>query len=290
MIETRIDPPKPMVSFVMDGVEMSVPEGSTILEACRDADITIPTLCYLETLEPFNSCRACVVEVEGSRTLVPACSREVTEGLDVQTESDRVVATRKTVYELLASSVDLSLVNDETSEFMTKYEVDVDRFGVQNRPAVDVKIEDDLYIRDYDKCIMCFRCVAACGPDAQNTFAIDVAGRGLNSTIATEFDIVLPDSACVYCGNCVGVCPTGALMFKTEYDMRESGTWDEPSQTIASTVCSFCGVGCVLELHVQDNAIVKVTSPLDNDVTSGHLCIKGRFGWGYIQPELGSRD
>jgi predicted molibdopterin-dependent oxidoreductase YjgC len=144
MIETRIDPPKPMVSFVMDGVEMSVPEGSTILEACRDADITIPTLCYLETLEPFNSCRACVVEVAGSRTLVPACSREVTEGLDVQTESDRVVAARKTVYELLASSVDLSLVNDETSEFMTKYEVDVDRFGVHDRPTVDVKIEDDL--------------------------------------------------------------------------------------------------------------------------------------------------
>jgi predicted molibdopterin-dependent oxidoreductase YjgC len=290
MIATRIDPPKPMVSFVMDGVEMSVPEGSTILEACRDADITIPTLCYLETLEPFNSCRACVVEVAGSRTLVPSCSREVTEGLDVQTESDRVVTTRKTVYELLASSVDLSLVNDETSEFMAKYEVDVDRFGVQDRPVVDVKIEDDLYIRDYDKCIMCFRCVAACGPDAQNTFAIDVAGRGLNSTIATEFDIVLPESACVYCGNCVAVCPTGALMFKTEYDMRESGTWDEPSQTVASTVCSFCGVGCVLELHVQDNAIVKVTSPLDNDVTSGHLCIKGRFGWGYIQPDPGSRD
>ncbi len=290
MIETRIDPPKPTVSFVMDGVEMSVPEGSTILEACRDADITIPTLCYLETLEPFNSCRACVVEVAGSRTLVPACSREVTEGLDVLTESDRVVATRKTVYELLASSVDLSLVDDENSEFMERYEVDVDRFGAEDRAAVEVKIEDDLYIRDYDKCIMCFRCVAACGPDAQNTFAIDVAGRGLNSTIATEFDIVLPESACVYCGNCVAVCPTGALMFKTEYDMRESGTWDETSQTVASTVCSFCGVGCVLELHVQDNAIVKVTSPLDNDVTSGHLCIKGRFGWGYIQPDPGSRD
>ena len=290
MIETRIDPPKPMVSFVMDGVEMSVPEGSTILDACRDADVAIPTLCYLETLAPFNSCRACVVEVAGSRTLVPACSREVSEGLDVQTESERVVATRKTVYELLASSVDLSLVNKETSDFMVKYEVDVDRFAVEERQTREVKVEDDLYIRDYDKCIMCYRCVAACGPDAQNTFAIDVAGRGLNSTIATEFGIVLPESACVYCGNCVGVCPTGALMFKTEYDMRESGTWDEPSQTVSSTVCSFCGVGCVLELHVQDNAIVKVTSPLDNDVASGHLCIKGRFGWGYVQPEPNARD
>jgi predicted molibdopterin-dependent oxidoreductase YjgC len=290
MIETRIDPPKPMVSFVMDGVEMSAPEGSTILDACRTADIAVPTLCYLETLAPFNSCRACVVEVAGSRTLVPACSREITEGVDIQTESDRVVATRKTVYELLASSVDLSLVDDETSAFMSRYDVNVERFGVERRETTKVKIEDDLYIRDYDKCIMCFRCVAACGPDAQNTFAIDVAGRGLTSTIATEFDIALPESACVYCGNCVGVCPTGALMFKTEHDMRDSGTWNESSQTMASTVCSFCGVGCVLELHVQDNAIVKVTSPLDNDATSGHLCIKGRFGWGYIQPEPNPRD
>lgn len=285
MIGTRIDPPKPMVSFLVDGVEMSVPEGTTILEACRDAEIAIPTMCYLETLAPFNSCRACVVEVEGSRTLVPACSRVVTEGIEVRTGSERVVATRKTVYELLASSVDLSLVDAETREFMERYEVDMGRFGVANREVRAVKIEDDLYIRDYDKCIMCFRCVAACGSDAQNTFAIDVAGRGLTSTIATEFEVVLPDSACVYCGNCVAVCPTGALMFKTEYDMRIAGSWSEPDQTITTTVCSFCGVGCLLELHVQDNAIVKVTSPMDNAVTSGHLCIKGRFGWGYIQPD-----
>jgi predicted molibdopterin-dependent oxidoreductase YjgC len=290
MIETRIAPPKPMVSFVVDGVEMSAPEGSTIFEACRTASIDIPTLCYLETLAPFNSCRVCVVEVAGSRTLVPACSREVTEGLDITTESDRVVATRKTVYELLASSVDLSLVDDETSQFMARYDVDMERFPTPKRDVREVKIEDDLYIRDYDKCVMCYRCVAACGIEAQNTFAIDIAGRGLNATIATEFEIALPDSACVYCGNCVAVCPTGALMFKTEYDMRSAGSWDESSQTVATTVCSFCGVGCNLELHVQDNAIVKVTSPMDNAVTSGHLCIKGRFGWGYIQPEPSQRD
>ncbi|KAA3640412.1 MAG: Fe-S-binding domain-containing protein [Armatimonadetes bacterium] len=269
---------------------MTAPEGATILETCRDADIGIPTLCYLDTLEAFNSCRVCVVEVEGSRTLVPACSREVTEGLTIQTESARVVATRKTVYELLASSVDLSLVDSETTMFMERYEVDLDRFGTADRPVRAVKIEDDLYIRDYDKCVMCFRCVAACGPDAQNTFAIDVAGRGLGATIATEFDIVLPDSACVYCGNCVGVCPSGALMFKTEFDLRASGEWRPEDQTISTTVCSFCGVGCNLELHVQDNRIVKVTSPMDDATTSGHLCIKGRFGWGYVQPEPDDGD
>ena len=285
MIETRIDAPAPLVSFTIDGIERTAPRGSTILDVCNEVGTEVPTLCYLETLEPFNSCRACVVEIEGSRTLVPACSREVTEGLDIQTESDRVVATRKSVFELLASSVDLSLVEDATRSFMDRYEVDLDRFGTADRPRREVKIEDDLYIRDYDKCIMCFRCVAACGPDAQNTFAIDVAGRGLEATIATEFDITLPDSACVYCGNCVGVCPTGALMFKTEFDLRSSDNWREEDQEVSTTICSFCGVGCSLELHVQDNRIVKVTSPLDHDVTSGHLCIKGRFGWGYVQSE-----
>lgn len=285
MIETRIDPPRPLVTFTIDGVERAAPAGTTILEACRDSEIDIPTLCYLDTLTAFNACRVCVVEVEGSRTLVPSCSREVTEGLNVTTESDRVVATRKTVYELLASSVDLSLVDDETAGFMARYDVDVTRFAVEDRPIRAVKIEDDMYIRDYDKCIMCFRCVAACGPDAQNTFAIDVAGRGLGATISTEFDIVLPESACVYCGNCVAVCPTGALMVKTEFDLRAAGDWRPEDQTASTTICSFCGVGCNLELHVQDNRIVKVTSPMDHDITSGHLCIKGRFGWSYIQSE-----
>ncbi len=285
MIESPISLPATPVEITIDGRTVSVPEGSTILEACAAVGIEVPTLCYLETLAPFNSCRVCVVQVEGSRNLVPACSRGVTPGMDVATESPRVQAVRKTVYELLASTVDMSLVDESTRTAMNRYGVDPGRWGDWARPHRKVKIEDDLYVRDYDKCIMCFRCVAACGPDAQNTFAIDVAGRGLASTISTEFDITLPESACVYCGNCVGVCPTGALMFTSEFRMREAGTWDESNQHVARTVCSYCGVGCNLDLHVQDNRIVKVTSPLDHDVTSGHLCIKGRFGYAYVQSE-----
>jgi predicted molibdopterin-dependent oxidoreductase YjgC len=145
------------------------------------------------------------------------------------------------------------------------------------------KIDNDLYLRDYAKCILCYKCVQACGTEYQNTFAIAVAGRGFDARIATEFATPLPNSACVYCGNCIAVCPTGALMFKTEYDRRHAGTWDEARQTVTRTVCPYCGVGCNLDLHVQDNEIVKVTSPLDHDVTSGNLCIKGRFGWRYVQ-------
>jgi predicted molibdopterin-dependent oxidoreductase YjgC len=138
-------------------------------------------------------------------------------------------------------------------------------------------------VRDYSKCILCYQCVDACGEQWQNTFAITTAGRGFDARISTEFAVDLTDSACVYCGNCIQVCPTGALMFTSEYEMREAGTWREEEQTQTDTICPYCGVGCSLTLHVQDNTIVKVTSPSDHSVTHGNLCIKGRFGFQHVQ-------
>jgi NADP-reducing hydrogenase subunit HndD len=146
-----------------------------------------------------------------------------------------------------------------------------------------VKIDNDLYVRDYSKCVLCYKCVEACGTDAQNTFAIAVAGRGFDARIATEFDTPLPDSACVYCGNCIGVCPTGALMFKSGARHAPGRHVGRVEADVTDTICPYCGVGCTLQLHVQDNSIVRVTSPMDHDVTSGHLCIKGRFGWQFVQ-------
>jgi predicted molibdopterin-dependent oxidoreductase YjgC len=146
-----------------------------------------------------------------------------------------------------------------------------------------VKVDNSLYVRDYSKCILCYKCVDACGEQYQNTFAIHVAGRGFDARISTEFANELPESACVYCGNCIAVCPTGALMFRSEYELREAEHWREDDQTVTRTICPYCGVGCNLELHVQDNRIVKVTSPDDHDVTSGNLCIKGRFGFEHVQ-------
>ena len=276
------------VELTIDGRPARVLEGTTILQACKSIGIETPTLCYLETLTPVNVCRVCVVEVEGSRTLVPACSRPVEPGMKVQTDSERVRLSRKLVFELLGSSVDLSIAGERFKADMVRYGASPDRFGDKTHAhhatvAQPVKVDNNLYVRDYSKCVLCYKCVEACGTDAQNTFAIAVAGRGFNATIATEFETPLPDSACVYCGNCIGVCPTGALMFKSEHDMRQAGTWDESKQTVTDTICPYCGVGCTLELHVQDNSIVRVTSPNDHDVTSGHLCIKGRFGWQYVQ-------
>jgi predicted molibdopterin-dependent oxidoreductase YjgC len=145
-----------------------------------------------------------------------------------------------------------------------------------------VKVDNELYVRDYAKCILCYKCVDACGEQHQNTFAIHVAGRGFDARISTELDTPLPESACVYCGNCIAVCPTGALMFRSEHELREAGNWREDEQTVTETTCPYCGVGCSLELHVQDNAIVKVTSPADHDVTLGNLCVKGRFGFEHV--------
>ena len=278
-----LDAVKRIVELTVDGREVRVTEGSTILDACRRLDIETPTLCYGDTLTPVNVCRVCVVEVEGARTLVPACSRKVEPGMVVLTNSPRVQTSRRLVLELLGSSVDLSTAPDAL-RYIEEYDAQPDRFGADSLTVAQaVKVDNELYVRDYSKCILCYKCVEACGDDYQNTFAIAVAGRGFGAHISTELDVTLPDSACVYCGNCIAVCPTGALMPVSEFEMRRAGTWDESQQTEVDTICPYCGVGCNLTLHVQDDEIVKVTSPDDHDVTRGNLCVKGRFGYQHVQ-------
>ncbi|MEM7274120.1 MAG: 2Fe-2S iron-sulfur cluster-binding protein [Actinomycetota bacterium] len=270
------------VTLTIDGTAVTVPAGASVLDACQAAGVDTPTLCYAPNLTPVNACRVCVVEQEGSRTLIPSCSRPAEDGMVIGTDTERVRHSRKMVLEFLGSGVDLDQA-DDLRPWMAHYGADPDRYG-PDRAVVEepVRIQDDLYIRAYDRCVLCYKCVEACGDDAQHTFAIAVAGRGFGARISTEFDTELPDSACVYCGNCVAVCPTNALQFTTEFDLRKAGDWRPEEQTVTTTVCSYCGVGCNLELHVQDETIVKVTSPNDHDVTSGHLCIKGRFGWQYV--------
>lgn len=304
MSDAFLTPATRSIELLVDGQTVRVPEGTTLLEACRRQGIATPTLCYLENLTPVNVCRVCVVEIEGSRALVPACSRRAESGMVVYTDSDRVRLSRRLVLEFLASSTDLSLA-PAVGEYLHRYNAQPERFGSataggerdfrkaghhhesDGTQAETVtqprKIDNELYIRDYSRCILCYKCVEACGVDAQNTFAIAVAGRGFDARISTEFAVPLPESACVYCGNCIGVCPTGALMFRSEHELRQADQWDEDQHTHTDTICPYCGVGCTLTLHVQDNRIVKVTSPLDNNVGHGHLCIKGRFGWQFVQ-------
>jgi NADP-reducing hydrogenase subunit HndD len=308
MSQIPIAPPRRLVDLEIDGKPVRAPEGATILDALRAEGIDTPTMCYADNLTPVNVCRVCVVELEGARTLVPSCSRRVEQDMKVRTDSDRVRHSRKLVMELLDSSVDTSLANEDWHRWVDAYGAEPGRFGdpmhslgagerdakevghhhdpdpsVAETVAQPVKVDNELYVRDYGRCVLCYKCVEACGTDAQYTFAIAVAGRGFDARISTEYAVPLDASACVYCGNCIGVCPTGALMFKSEFDMRGDGTWDEGAQAVTNTICPYCGVGCELEVHVQDNEIVKVTSPSDHSVTAGHLCVKGRFGFQYVQ-------
>jgi predicted molibdopterin-dependent oxidoreductase YjgC len=294
-----------MVELEVNGRSVRVFEGQTILDACRKLGIETPTLCYGETLQPANVCRVCVVELEGARVLAPACSRQAEDGMKVRTDSERVAHSRRLVLEFLASSVDLSTAPDAL-HYLELYDAKPERYGppapvdperdgkrtghhvepdgqTAATVAVPVKVDNELYVRDYSKCILCYQCVDACGEQWQASFAISVRGRGFDARVSTEYDNALPDSACVYCGNCIAVCPTGALMFRSEHQLREAGGWREDDQTVTRTICPYCGVGCNLELHVQDNRIVKVTSPDDHDVTRGNLCVKGRFGFEHVQ-------
>ncbi len=303
---------KRRVTLQLDGREVRVPEGATILDALHDegtpAQADTPTLCWAPNMDPINACRVCVVEVEGSRALVPSCARKCEDGMEVRTDTEKVRHSRRMVLELLTSSVDMDRASADVQRWIREYEVDATRYGPPAPPAAagerdrrhaghhdapdgataatvqqPVKIDNELYVRDYSRCIMCYKCVNACGTDAQFTFAIAAAGRGFDARIATEFDVDLPDSACVYCGNCIGVCPTGALKSVREHELREADDWHPEEETVTTTICSFCGVGCNLELHVQQNEIVNVTSPSDHSVTHGHLCIKGRFGFQHVQ-------
>lgn len=291
------------ITLSIDGKTIAVPQGASILDACRTLKIDTPTLCFTETLEPAYACRACVVEV-GPGALIPACARQVEEGMEVSTASERVIRSRRMVFELLGSATNLERADDDILRWNDSLGATKDRFGLPTKarertaphpghhsPAragdaesiqEPVKIEDDLYVRDYSACILCYRCVDACGEQHQNTFAIATAGRGFNARISTEFDFALPDSACVYCGNCIAVCPTGALVGKIQWDLRLEGQWDPSRQETKRSVCGYCGVGCNLEITTQDGRIVEVGSPADHDVTLGNLCIKGRFGWQFV--------
>src|SRR5438445_8098281 len=200
-----IGQPRRMVPVSIDGHDLQLMEGMTILDACRQLRIDTPTLCNLETLSPVNVCLVCVVEVEGSRVLVPSCSRKVEAGMKIHTDSERVQHSRRLVLELLASSVDMSLCAPEVHGWMSRYGAQPQRFGpAAATVAQPVKVDNDLYVRDYSRCILCYRCVEACGTDAQKTFAIGVAGRGFDAHISTDCSVELPQSACVYCGTCIG--------------------------------------------------------------------------------------
>ena len=217
------------IQLTIDGQDIQVPTGSTLLKAARSAGTDIPVICYHELTTPEGICRQCVVEVEGRRLLQAACVTEVQTGMVVHTSSERVIRTRRTILEMLSASVDLEEAPELLGQ-MAEYNAKPDRFVEAKKRGQPLIDDNPFYVREYQKCIQCWRCVQACADDLQYTYALAVGGRGFNSHISTFFEKSLPETTCVFCGNCVGVCPTGALKGKAEF-LLEDGTPDDAIHT-----------------------------------------------------------
>src|SRR5262249_38446650 len=188
----------------------TAPAATTTLDAAKSSGVDIPTICYHPNLTANAVCRLCSVEVAGARTLQPACVVRVAPNMVVDTQSPRVQSGRRVILELLASTIDLHDA-PEIQQHIERYGADVTRFAGGKRRDFPVYDDNPFYIRDYSQCVMCWRCIQVCAEDVQHTFALTWGGRGFESHVATAFQEGMPDTTCVFCGNCVGVCPTGAL-------------------------------------------------------------------------------
>jgi predicted molibdopterin-dependent oxidoreductase YjgC len=291
--------------LVINGNELTFSPGETILEVARRNDIDIPTLCHLKGAAPTGSCRVCVVEVEGARTLIASCAAPAAKGMVVHTESPKVIEARKMVLQLLLSSgnhncavrgsdgVDwtafqLKVQEEDGSDDLCpvwgdcrlqdlayRYQVSGDTFEGTPTPY-PMETVNPFIVRDFSRCILCGRCVQACN-DVQVNNAINFGFRGAPTKIVAAEDKPLRDSDCVFCGECVQACPVGALVEKdARYRVRP---WE--TETVRTT-CTYCGVGCQLDLHVKDGRVVKVTGAKDVAPNYGSLCVKGRFGYDFI--------
>ena len=270
-----------VVNITINGIKLQAQAGQTVYEAAAAAGIEIPVLCHHPALPPEGACRVCLIEIEKQRNLQPACTYPVTEGMVVQTHSPKVLAARKFVLELIISDHPLDCMTCEATgdcrlqDLAYEYDVDGTAFagGRKHQYAID---DPNPFIQvDRNKCILCRRCVRACNY-INGVEAISVVYRGFDAKIAFGMDSTMEDSPCEFCGSCVEVCPVAALWPKMSVGQGR------PYQTRqVETVCSYCGVGCKLILHVRGNKIVRV-SGADGAANHGFTCVKGRFGYDYV--------
>ena len=214
------------INLTIDGHPVRVPRGTTILKAAEQLEKDIPTICFHDHTTANGLCRICVVDVEGSRVLTPACIAQVSEGMQVHTNGERVDRSRRTILEMLSSAVDLSDA-PQIQEMMEQYAADQERFPESRARKLPILDDNPMFIRDYAKCVLCWRCVQVCAEDAQYTYAINFTGRGFDTMIGTFFDRPLLETTCVFCGQCVGVCPSGALKSKRQHLLEQGLTAGE---------------------------------------------------------------
>ncbi len=269
------------IKLNINNCEVAVPKNFTILQAATQTGIKIPTLCHFWGMSPANACRICLVEVEGVKGLVPSCSYPVSAGMKVKTRTERLLKVRRMVMELILSDHPLECMTCEKAGNcrlqdlayemgMTGSRLD----GEKHHYPID--LSNPFIVRDYNKCVLCERCLRACD-EIQGIQAIDYAQRGFDTKVAVPHHRGLKESDCVFCGQCVQVCPVGALTEKKALGMGR--VWETRK---VRTTCPYCGVGCQLWLHVREGRITKVTAVEGAAPNDGRLCVKGRFGYDFI--------
>lgn len=269
-------------SFLLDGREVEFLPGETVVKAARRQGIAIPTLCYDPRLDPAGSCRLCLVRVNGRATPTAACVLPAQAGLEVLSDDEDLRAYRKTLLEMILSENPAEecpkcaqLRPCELHALAAEHGAVAGRFsGATSGQAKED--ENPFIIRDYTRCIYCYRCTRICG-DVEMAHAIVPVGRGFRTGIATALDGGLQESPCTFCGQCVQTCPTGAL-----FDRKMYGRARAEEVTLVPTVCNYCGTGCGINLHVVKGQVIGVTPDFQAPANEGALCVKGQFAWDFI--------
>lgn len=269
-----------MIHLTINDTPVEVPEGTMVLRAAEKLGITIPTLCDHPDLTPYGGCRLCLVEVKGARGLMASCALPVSEGMTVNTESEALFKARREILEFLLFAYHDSGYQDGQKE-ETQFMHWVRHFGLDlattQSPSPRYPVNSDpnpVVWVDLNKCILCNRCIRAC-EEVQGRFVWGLTNRGFDSQISAGANTDMLSARCETCGACVAYCPTGAL------DNKPSMGAGKPDKLVRTT-CAYCGVGCQFDLNIKDDRIIRVTSSPDAPVNGNHLCVKGRYGYDYV--------
>ncbi len=272
-------------AITLDGEVVTYSEGETIYDVAHRRGIDIPTLCYDPRLDAFGGCRLCIVELEGTRNPVASCTTKATPCMAVRTATEEIEKHRKVLLEMVASEnreLDVNPLRGYASQELTnlveRYEARTGRFNGKQSGVSNTGDENPFILRDYDLCISCYRCVRVCA-EQEGDYAISVMNRGFDTQITTEFNGILKDSACTFCGQCVQTCPTGALADKKA--LRAVNLPGEIEKT--RTICPYCGVGCSVDMLTKKDRLIGIHPAMDGPANQGALCVKGQFAFDFVQ-------